>query len=84
MDDNNDPCDDSDGDEYYDGNVDHEEDRVAVMVTMVMVTMVGCGSWCLQLVLTRQAVGAMCSWRMESLHLAKCMHHMVPAHHIPT
>ena len=80
MDDNNDPCDDSDGDEYADCDVDHEEeDRVAVMVTMV-----GCGSWCLQLVLTRQAVGAMCSWRMESLHLAKCMHHMVPAHHIPT
>lgn len=77
MNDNNDPYDDSDGDEYYDGNVDHEEeDRVAVMVTMVMVTMVGCGSWCLQLVLTRQAVGAMCSWRMESLHLAKCMHHI--------
>ena len=56
MNDNNDPCDDSDGDEYYDGNVDHEEeeDKVAVMVTMVMVTMVmvtmvGRGSWCLQL-----------------------------------
>ena len=72
MDDNNDPCDDSDGDEYADFDVDHEEEgRVAVMVTMV-----GCGSWCLQLVLTRQAVGAMCSWRMESLHLAKCMHHI--------
>ena len=26
-------------------------------------------------VLTRQAVGAMCWWRMESLHFAECIHH---------